>query len=1575
MLKKFALALTATTICIDVESAYAITKEEREENRSSIRIKRRVPQMSKPYKSLPLSLKITTQTNTIKNKQTKREIRALKRVKYLERILKRKQTIQQKQNVNFQLMNQKRQIQAEGSNAINTIVALKKGNIINYRNLKMAIRSIRREVNNRMNTVQRTQKIIQSPPFLQAEVSHWGRKEISLSILGGKSGKITLPSRLFSHKPLQPLFEAAFTRHKTMLQAKSQEALKSPLALVVPQKHTPTQKAKFIQQENKLPVLAKKKVEKPQSPSLLPVSNIVPLHKDPVMKPTPQKNPSPLAQEKPQKEVSPVHVQARTHERVASSQVGHSVGEQIAATALKVMTFLGVRQEEKVVQVEEELLSKASAVPVLHLAPKVEGNKLAAQNILIEKPKLEKTFQPVISQAENKVIRKSQLIEIDQDVLRVEPKEITHVTLPQEQSILNSFTVENQRRHASVLSKVVEQPKARVENKVEEILQQMPQIVKNVQTIEVNPHVLKIEEKEINNVELPQEQVALNLSIVKNHPIIASILPKIVEEPKARIEESKLEDNVPLEVTQVENKVEEILQQMPQIVKNVQTTEVNSQVLKIEEKEINNVELPQEQVALNLSIVENHPIIASILPKIVEEPKARIEESKLEDNVPLEVAQVENKIEEILQKIAQHEPNLEKVVHQELPIIKNFQNIRVDQEMLEAPKEIMKVNLPEEQTMLNFSADGNKPITANILSVQKSNISDNKDVISESPPRIKIEEITFEEEKSTLPEKEFDFLSTMLEDLQNRAEKQQSLFTPEKFESSDTGGELYLQSQRDQFSSMKDMYDEVLNKVFSLDEKIKKLNNKYLLNNLIKKLNNNMKTTNKALDSLELALWKNEGDTPTSKVEETPTIENNTFETTLIIQSNSLENEFDYFNGILGGLQKRAENQQSLFTPEKFKTSDTGGELYLQSQRNQSSDMKKMYHKILGEISSWENSLKDLENNSSAQNKINLLKDKVEETRQVLNNLDLVLKGNTNETPTLQITEKSSDLNSTIHFEKDPQVKEENSETTNTIQHSFLGEEFNSFNEILGGLLHRVEEQQLNFNPENFNNSEIKGDFYTSTQQRQFLDLQDNYNNYLEDVCSFDYKMNYFSNDNINYQNMKELKSKLEKIKNALDLLKDTLQVEKETPTPITTPTPTFLPSTETTQEEEIDTKELENVKRNTLKIEMEKIKSELEIVQNLVSFQKENFSPSKFGPVYIDYQNQFIDALRERLDMSEKKLNMILEDAEENSDDQNGIKSTKEKLIKIQENINESLFLVNNSTTQKNTLEDSDSIQSELSNNENSTPLPEKTTLLTEEEKKESSKHLKSVKLESITSELESLNAKIRNQENMFQTGTFGDIYLDYQKKMLEEFKNQSHVLSETLNELKEEDLSEFSKEIEHINVNFRINQLSLNIIDSKIKELIIVNNYKFLSGFQEENMDVSNKDSIKLKNNENQETPILSVKEITLLTEEETEETTNSPSLQKEALESINSELENLEKKLSLQKKNFNTTKMGTFYDDYLVQQKNILEIFKNDLNILSDNFYELIDKDPINNSQLSSFENKLAFLKKHEAFDTMR
>jgi small nuclear ribonucleoprotein (snRNP)-like protein len=582
------------------------------------------------------------------------------------------------------------------------------------------------------------------------------------------------------------------------------------------------------------------------------------------------------------------------------------------------------------------------------------------------------------------------------------------------------------------------------------------------------------------------------------------------------------------------------------------------------------------------------------------------------------------------------------------------------------------------------------------------------------------------------------------------------------------------------------------------------------LNNLINKLNNNIENTTKALDRLEFTLWKNQGDTPTPKVEETPVIEDNTFETTPIIQSNPLENKLGFFNGILEGLQKRAEEQKLLFTPKKFESSDTGGELYLQSQRNQSSDMKKMYLEILGEISSLENSSNNLSNNSFQEIRINLLKNKLENTRKSIDNLELSLKDNKNETPTPQSTEKSSIQNSSIHFEEDTQVKEENSETTPTMQPSLLREEFNSFNEILGGLLHQAEEQQLNFNPENFNNSSLKGDFYTSTQQQQFFTLQNNYNNYLEDIYSFDNRMNYFLNDNINYQNMNELKSKLEKIKNALDLLKDTLQVEKETPTP----TPTSLPSVETTQEEEI-----ENVKRNTLKIEMEKIKSELEIVQNLASFQKENFSPSKFGPVYIDYQNQFIDALRERLDMPEKQLNMILENVEENSVDQNEIQSSKEKLIKIQESLNEFSFFINKSKTQKNTSEDFNSTQNELSNNENSTPLPEKTTLLTEEETKETSKHLKRVKLESIISDLERLNAKIRNQENMFQTGKFGDVYIDYQIKMLEEFKNQSHVLSETLNELKEEDLSELSKEIEYINLNFRINQLSLNILNDKSK------------------------------------------------------------------------------------------------------------------------------------------------------------
>jgi hypothetical protein len=96
MLKKFAFALTATTICIDVESVFAISKEEREENRSSVGIKRLSPQKLKRFNSLPLSIRVTPQKNIIRKKQNREEIVALRRVKNLESILKRKQAMQQK---------------------------------------------------------------------------------------------------------------------------------------------------------------------------------------------------------------------------------------------------------------------------------------------------------------------------------------------------------------------------------------------------------------------------------------------------------------------------------------------------------------------------------------------------------------------------------------------------------------------------------------------------------------------------------------------------------------------------------------------------------------------------------------------------------------------------------------------------------------------------------------------------------------------------------------------------------------------------------------------------------------------------------------------------------------------------------------------------------------------------------------------------------------------------------------------------------------------------------------------------------------------------------------------------------------------------------------------------------------------------------------------------------------------------------------------------------------------------------------------------------------------------------------
>jgi hypothetical protein len=164
------------------------------------------------------------------------------------------------------------------------------------------IRSIRREVYNRINTVQRTQKIVQSTPLLQAEVTDWGRKEISLSILGGKAGKITLPFGQSSHTSLKPLFDDAFTRHRAALQAKLQEA--------VLQKQEKAQKMQPIQQEDKRPILAKIKMEKPKPPSPLPVSNIISLHKDPILSPISQPSVSPRLQEQPKKEASTIQVQA-----------------------------------------------------------------------------------------------------------------------------------------------------------------------------------------------------------------------------------------------------------------------------------------------------------------------------------------------------------------------------------------------------------------------------------------------------------------------------------------------------------------------------------------------------------------------------------------------------------------------------------------------------------------------------------------------------------------------------------------------------------------------------------------------------------------------------------------------------------------------------------------------------------------------------------------------------------------------------------------------------------------------------------------------------------------------------------------------------------------------------------------------------------------------------------------------------------------------------------------------------------------------------------------------------------------
>jgi predicted enzyme involved in methoxymalonyl-ACP biosynthesis len=94
-------------------------------------------------------------------------------------------------------------------------------------------------------------------------------------------------------------------------------------------------------------------------------------------------------------------------------------------------------------------------------------------------------------------------------------------------------------------------------------------------------------------------------------------------------------------------------------------------------------------------------------------------------------------------------------------------------------KEMVHINLPRTERLTVVYCRKNSH-TASILKI--NNEQNNNKIILESMPQIKIEEINFEENSTlqpTLPEKEFDFLSTMLEDLQNRAEKQQSLFTLE----------------------------------------------------------------------------------------------------------------------------------------------------------------------------------------------------------------------------------------------------------------------------------------------------------------------------------------------------------------------------------------------------------------------------------------------------------------------------------------------------------------------------------------------------------------------------------------------------------------------------------------------------------------------------------------------------------------------------------------------------------------------------------------------------------------------------